>query len=65
MTFAEFTVLASRYAALSGQRRGQALFNYLETVRSDLARRVNGCSVDPFYNDDNIPAFYDFVERNW
>lgn len=48
------------------QRSGQWALNLLCYVRADLADRVNGSlDLDPFYNDQKLPAFWKFVEDNW
>ena len=48
------------------QRSGQWAFNLLCYVRADLADRVNGSlNLDPFHNDEKLPAFWKFVEDNW
>ena len=54
-----------------GERYGQAMFNHLSIIRSDLSERVRGTDKDPFYMDyDNIywttfVSFFDFIEANW
>lgn len=47
-------------------RPGQHAYNVLDIMHPDLAARVNGSShLDPFYNDDNLPAFFAYVVENW
>lgn len=68
MTFEEYLELVNRFsrAVPQYQRLGQVYFNTLDDVRSDLADRVRGIQyLDPFYQNGNIPAFLDFVGRNW
>lgn len=45
-------------------RAGQAAFNTLYTLRPDLADQIRGDHVelDPFYRDENLPAFYTWLE---
>ena len=46
-------------------RPGQAAYTALAGVRPDLADRVIGTALDPFYIDNRLGAFLDFVEENW
>lgn len=46
-------------------RRGQAAFNGLADVRPDLAGRVRGGPVDPFFSDDRIENFRAFIAEQW
>jgi len=47
------------------QRQGQTLFNFLYLRRRDLAEKLRGSQIDPFYNDENIHATKKFIESNW
>jgi|GEM_PF-5597506 len=51
------------------QRIGQQLFNNLGEERPDLAEKVRGSEVDPFYADRFLDArvanFCDFLAKNW
>lgn len=50
-------------------RIGQCLFNNLCIVRSDLAEKIRGTSIDPFHSVSPTDERYDkciqFIERNW
>ena len=46
-------------------RLGQYLFNHLCGYRMDVADKIRGSIVDPFYNDDKIPAFLEKVDELW
>lgn len=46
-------------------RLGQYLFNHLYGYRMDVADKIRGSIIDPFYNDDNIPAFLEKVDELW
>lgn len=64
MTFAEFR------AYVDGQniylwRDGQKAFNLLASHRVDLAGRVRATELDPFYVDEVLPAFWEYVEAHW
>lgn len=53
------------------QRVGQAYMNFLiEVQRSDLYGLVRdlhdaGVKCDPFFDNDNLPGFFEALERNW
>lgn len=50
----------------SAERAGQTAFNKLAVIRPDLASQVRGrLNLDPFHNDDNLSAFYEFVGSHW
>lgn len=44
-------------------RAGQAAFNELYRIRPDLANEIRGrfTTLDPFYRDENLPAFYEWL----
>jgi hypothetical protein len=52
-------------------RYGQALFNHLLEVRPELAERVKGTDIDPFYlegpaqDSNKWDRFIEFLESNW
>jgi len=47
-------------------RLGQKLFNVLYSFyRPDIANKIRGSIVDPFNNDNMIPAFLDKVDELW
>lgn len=46
-------------------RLGQVLSNVLSYYRHDIAYKLSGSIVDPFHNDDNIPAFLNKVDELW
>lgn len=43
-------------------RAGQAAFNTLYMVRPDMADQIRGGALDPFYVDDRLPAFWDWIQ---
>lgn len=47
------------------QRKGQAAFNYLYIVRPELADSIRTTIFDPFYNDNKLEIFIDYIERMW
>ena len=46
-----------------GMREGQILFNVFAGLRPHMASFVTGKEFDPFYDDDRIPQFIDFISR--
>lgn len=42
-------------------RLGQACMNALADIRPEWYRLVTGTPRDPFYQDANLPAFWDFL----
>jgi hypothetical protein len=47
------------------QKLGRYLINELWDYRPDLYHKVVWSAVDPFYLDSKIPAFEEFVIKNW
>lgn len=63
-TFGEYvTRFTSPHAP--GQREGQRAFNLLAAMHPVLAERVRLTRVDPFYRDDRLPAFFEFIAAEW
>jgi hypothetical protein len=46
-----------------GMREGQILFNVFSKLYPDMANFVCGKEFDPFYDDDRIPLFVEFISR--
>lgn len=52
-------------------RVGQTAFNALVSMRPDLAERIRGTDIDPFYCDhlphghEKIAVFLSHVQENW
>jgi hypothetical protein len=46
-------------------RNGQAAFNTLYAVHPQLAEQVHNTDIDPFYDDDVLPDFYEWVNDHW
>ena len=47
------------------EREGQWLFNTLLEAYEKLAEKLRGTEYDPFYVDDRIPKFWEFVRIHW
>lgn len=67
MTFDEFvSEWAMKSARQTLQRDGQFAFNLLCDVRPDLSEQIRGgTDLDPFYRDENLPAFWEWLRNNW
>lgn len=66
MDYTDFVIAGyKRFNAESDWRLGQSFFNVLREVRPDLAERVRGTKVDPFYVDDKVTDFLNFVGSRW
>ena len=47
------------------QRKGQSAFNLLCSLRPDLSEQVRATPLDPFYQDEILPAFFSWVKEHW
>ena len=66
MTLPEFCVaVRDRGYTHPGERAGQAAFNVLVEARPDLSEQIRTTDLDPFYHDDRLPAFYNWLFYNW
>lgn len=65
LTFNDFVVRTSALAARPGLRHGQAAFTVLAEMRPDLADGIATTLRDPFYDDNRLGDFYEWVEQNW
>lgn len=63
-TFGEYV---TRFAShpIAGLREGQRAFNLLVVMHPTLAEKVRGSMIDPFYQDERLPAFFEFVAAEW
>jgi hypothetical protein len=65
ITIAEYMNALSK-GSDSHERNGQFAFNLLYRLHPALADYVVGERyLDPFYNDDNLPAFFYFLVDEW
>lgn len=46
-------------------RQGQQAFNVLHEMRPDLANEIRATPLDPFYLDERLPDFYNFLYVRW
>lgn len=71
MTYSEFDQIATSSfnemeAANPGEiRAGQAYFNLLMQVRPDIATKMRGSLVDPFYKHRVTEVVRQFVAEHW
>lgn len=70
MSFMQYiNTTSNAFHANKDWRIGQAYFNTLVEARPDLAEKVRGTNLDPFYADNAMDAcfvrFIYFVAENW
>jgi hypothetical protein len=66
ISFSEYIQEAMRFQGLHPElRAGQSFSNVLNKIRPDLADAVISTEVDPFYNNDNLNKFFEFLLENW
>lgn len=69
MNLPEYWLAVGRRFGKSSERYGQAAFNQLNEVRKDLADKVAGTDMDPFYMVESRwvywEKFVNFVADNW
>lgn len=58
-------VFQDMHIAARQQRIGQYLYNRLFGYNPDLANSITATEFDPFYNDNRVPAFLEYVRSNW
>jgi hypothetical protein len=46
-------------------RQGQTAFNVLCEVKPNLAELIRSSDKDPFYRDDKLDEFYQYVAERW
>jgi hypothetical protein len=65
MTFADYLVNADVYYRKNqGQRYGQALVNFLESVSSKAYFAIPA-QIDPYYKNENVGDFLEWLGDNW
>ena len=66
MTFGDYILaVMHQWSETPSWRAGQTYFNVLYRMRPEMADSLRGSSRDPFYNDDRIDDFLDYVLRHW
>ena len=67
MTYIEFAINAVQYYAdnKDTQRFGQAVFNYLNAVRPDIANAITGTEADFFYKTYVDDEAWATINRLW
>ena len=46
-------------------REGQVYFNVLYKMKPELANKITGTELDPFYQDEKLGEFLSFICKNW
>ena len=71
ITYLEFDEMATKacdeevLVTRSDLRVGQIYFNKLYDVRPDVANRLRGSKIDPFFKNYVIDTVKQFVKDNW
>ena len=68
MSLHKFYFDAITRARVKKERYGQAMFNHLFMVKPELAEKVRGTDMDPFYVetlDSRWERFVAFIEKEW
>ncbi|AEC53172.1 hypothetical protein SCRM01_226 [Synechococcus phage S-CRM01] len=67
MTFQHYLDSANRYYVQNSKdlRYGQAMMNFLCLVCPELDAKITGTDVDPFYDDNRVPVFLEYLGNHW
>lgn len=65
MDFWEYCCEVQAYKTETNQRFGQAAFNVLVEVRPDISEKIRGSLKDPFYKDERLSEFFQYVQGEW
>ena len=65
MKLHQYYAEVSKRQAKTNERKGQAAFNVLYAVRSELALKISGSDIDPFYDDYLNADFLTFLTNEW
>lgn len=65
MTYEEFIASLADHNRPPRWRKGQFAFNALHDARPDISEELRTSCLDPFYNDNRIPAFLEAVASMW
>lgn len=69
MDYIDFVIdVTSKYnnpTNADGWRLGQAVFNRLAQVRPDIANKLRGTLLDPFYKNSVSTETWEFIHKNW
>lgn len=61
MNYLNLHRLARRNMDVYRERYGQAYFNALHTLAPEIANEIRGTEADPFYLNENIEAFFNYL----
>ena len=67
ITLPDFYDHCRKQISVMNQRKGQFLMNQLSVHRPDLYSKImkGNPQCDPFFDDNRIPLFWEFVVENW
>lgn len=67
-TYGEFLYAVLKAVSMDESwRTGQAVFNVLASMRSDLSEQIRGKPLDPFYHSrwEDISPALEWIRANW
>lgn len=67
MTYIDFVLSATTYYEKNkaDYRFGQAVYNKLNEVRPDIASKLVGTDLDPYYKRAVVDQVWEFIHKNW
>lgn len=61
LRYLEFCEIAEKEVVLNGYRKGQVYYNTLQEMYPELANKIVGTYLDPYYDDRILPDFCTWV----
>lgn len=67
MDYITFVLEATKYydSNKADYRLGQAVYNRLNEVRPDIAKKLMGTDLDPYYEKAVTVPTWEFIHQNW
>jgi hypothetical protein len=67
MDYIDFVLESTRYynSNRADYRFGQAVYNKLNEIRPDIANKIIGTQLDPYYKTSVETNVWEFIRKNW
>lgn len=67
MDYIDFVIESTKYYSKNrpDYRLGQAVYNKLVEVRPDVAKKLLGTDLDPYYKNSVTTDVWEFIHKNW
>lgn len=69
MTYIDFVINTTKMYNhpnnAEGWRLGQAVYNRLHEIRPDIANKIVGTPLDPYYKNSVTTETWEFIHQNW